>query len=500
MTTETIANKDLATSTVYLLDVFTPHTPAPLLRAKFAQILIHLAPALTHPEADAPLLRSSIGVLESLLLAQDGTSWAMPVKEIGPRRAVAGLLNLGLSARPKVRKKAAEALTKVLNNPPPSPSLDHPAADMCAATALQAVVEIAKTIEGNQRKKSSAGESDAKIIHALQLVRAVAAAGGWPSKHIETLCEVLLSLSRSNSQHVTTTAFGVFEEVFAGMEDEMTSAKLSRVVEAITELKPSHNDVALLPPWLTVLSRGYEVYGVVSEDEAFMKLPELFDTISVFLDSSAHNIRTSAAQCLISLASSCIPDRVLLDVTRSTENVLKRLAKTATELLSVRYQGAWNEVFDILSCLFEKLRWRASPILNDAVKFLGELRANEGFQGKKQADSVLGRAVHAMGPEAVLAILPLNLTKPVPGQPGRAWMLPILRDSVHNTKLMHFREEMVPLSEAFFQRVVDFGDEKEKTVEIKIFETLVGQIWALLPGYCDLPLDLTEVKAPLSIS
>jgi ribosomal RNA-processing protein 12 len=56
---------------------------------------------------------------------------------------------------------------------------------------------------------------------------------------------------------------------------------------------------------------------------------------------------------------------------------------------------------------------------------------------------------------------------------------------------MHFRTEFVPLSEALFQKVIDHGN-AEKTMEIKIFETLVQQIWALLPGYCSLPLDLTS--------
>jgi ribosomal RNA-processing protein 12 len=50
---------------------------------------------------------------------------------------------------------------------------------------------------------------------------------------------------------------------------------------------------------------------------------------------------------------------------------------------------------------------------------------------------------------------------------------------------------MVPLSEELYQKVIDHG-EKEKTMEIKVFETVVQQIWSILPGYCDLPLDLVE--------
>jgi ribosomal RNA-processing protein 12 len=50
---------------------------------------------------------------------------------------------------------------------------------------------------------------------------------------------------------------------------------------------------------------------------------------------------------------------------------------------------------------------------------------------------------------------------------------------------------MVPLSEELYQRVMDHGD-REKTMEVKVFETVVQQIWSILPGYCDLPLDLLE--------
>ncbi|KAA8895648.1 NUC173 domain-containing protein [Sphaerosporella brunnea] len=488
ISSSTILNKDLAGSTVYLLDLLTPYAPAPLLRAKFVQILTHLAPALTHPEAEAPLLRSSIGVLESLLVAQDGASWAIPQKDIGPRRAMAGLLNLGLDDRPKVRKRAQEALTNVLQILPPGPSLEHPASDMCCAVTLTSVQELMKASEVQKKK---GGEHDPRVIHSLQLVKAVAAAGTWPSKRVEGLCESLLKIARVGNEFMTMAALGVFEELFGGLVDEVHGGKLEVVLEAISELRPSSSDSQLLPPWLAVIARGHEVYAQVSPDVAFTKLPALFELVASLLQSSAENIRTSSAQCLLSLVESSIPDSSLLDITRPTEAIFQKLAKTATDLLNVRYQGAWMEVFEVLSALFNKLRWRSNPVLCEAVKVVGELRSNEGFQGKKQADEVLARAVHAMGPDVILSILPLGLAKPTPGQPGRAWMLPVLRDSIFNTKLSHFREEMVPLSEIFFQKVVDFGDGKEKTVEIKIFETIVGQIWDLLPGYCDLPTDLT---------
>ena len=485
-----IVNKELATSVVYLLDIVAPHVPAPLLRSKFSQILTSLAPVLTYADIEAPLIRSSIGCLESLLVAQDSAAWALPQTQIGPRKAIAGLLVLAVDHRPKVRKRAQDAITHVLQNAPPSPSLDHPAADMCAETALRNVNDMAAATGKKKSKNHRHEEHQPGLMHALQLVKTIASAsGGWPSKKIEPLCEVLMSVSKSDNEYFTMAALEIFEVIFTGMADEISSAKLPRLLGAISELRPSQNDSQLLPPWIAVISRGYDVSAQISPDDTFQKLPDLFEMVSSFLASSSHNIRVSAAECLISFLVKCVPDTVILEPSIYDEKVLEKVAKSATALLSVKYQSAWMEVFTVMSALFTAYRWRSGSLLGETVKAVGELRGNDSFNGKKEADAVLGKAVEAMGPESMLKILPLNLAKPKQGQSGRAWLLPILRDHVQNTNLAHFRSEFVPLSENMFQRVLDNG-KSEKTMEVKIFETIVQQTWALFPGYCNCPLDL----------
>lgn len=218
-------NDELAIPITYILDIVTPHAPPALLKSKFADIIRHLAPAITHPDAGGALLRSSIGCLESLLTAQDGPSWSIPQREIGPRMALAGLINLALHSQPKVRKRAAEAVTKVLENPPPSPKLDHPASEMCASIALTSLVNLVGTV---QAKK---GQHDPRLIHSLHLVSAIAAATGWPSSKIEQLTEVLLEISKSNNEYLTLAVFNVFETMFAKLEDEVKSAKLPHIIE-----------------------------------------------------------------------------------------------------------------------------------------------------------------------------------------------------------------------------------------------------------------------------
>ncbi|KAI1817140.1 NUC173 domain-containing protein [Poronia punctata] len=485
-------NKEIIPSIVYLLDVVTPFAPQALLRAKFTQILTLLAPVLLIAGADAPLLKPSIGCLESLLLAQDSTAWKLATSEISPRRAVAGLLHLSLDPRPKVRKRAQDALRKVLKNPPPSPSLDHPASDLCAETAMNSLSELAaKAAISRKQKKAAAAEHEPALIHALQLVKTIASAsGGWPTKNLESLCELLLSIAKSGNDHMTMAVFDIFEMIFEGMADEVASAKLPRLLEVISEMRPSSQDTQLLPPWIAILSRGYDVSAQIEPEDTFLKLPDLFAMISEFMESPSHNIRVSASECLISFVANCIPDQVIAEPSIYDEKVLEKIARLAENLISVKYQAAWMETFNVLGAMFDALRWRADPIMRNVARNIGEIRGNDSFVGKKQADEVIGKAIRAMGPEAVLSVLPLNLIKPVKGEAGRAWMLPILRDYVCNTNLQHFKTELVPLSEAMFQRVLDHGD-APKTMEVKIYETIVNQTWSILPGYCDLPLDLT---------
>jgi len=484
-------NTEILTSVVYLLDVVTPFAPQPLLRAKFTQILTVLAPLLQRKDAEAILLRSSIGCLESLLLAQDSSAWELSVSQIGPRMAVFDLLNLSLNPKPKVRKRALDALKHVLKTPPPSPSLDHPASDMCAHTAMKHLENLAEAA-ARQRKHKNSTDQDPALVHALQLIKAIASSsGGWPSKQIEPLCELLLRIAKSGNEHMTMATFDIFEMIFSGMADEVSSSKLPRLMEIISELQPAPNDTQLVPPWLAILSRGYDVSAQVEPDETFQKLPDLFTMVSKFLESPSQNIRISASECLVSFMATCVPRQVILEPSIYDQKILEKIARQAESLLSVQYQAAWLETFSVLGAMYDSLRWAAYPIMLNITRLIGEIRGNDSFHKKKQADEVIGKAVRSMGPEAVLSVLPLNLTKPVKGQPGRAWMMPILRDYVSNTNLAHFKSEMVPLSQAMFQRVLDHG-QAEKTMEVKIFETLVNQVWSILPGYCDLPLDLTE--------
>ncbi|KAK2070897.1 hypothetical protein P8C59_005359 [Phyllachora maydis] len=106
----------------------------------------------------------------------------------------------------------------------------------------------------------------------------------------------------------------IFDVIFEGMAgDEVSSSKLPRLLEIISEMRPAANDTQLLPPWIAVLSRGYDVSGQIQPIETFQALPEPFVMVSQFLASQSKNIRVSASECLVSFMANCVPDQVLLE-------------------------------------------------------------------------------------------------------------------------------------------------------------------------------------------
>lgn len=490
----------LAAGAVYFLNIVAPEAPKALLRNHFSDILIKLSPALSSEDAEAAMVRSSVGFLESLLLAQDTSSWNNANNyKISPRRGLMGLLELGSDPRPKVRKRAQEAVHTVLANPPPGPTMGHPAAPFASEVALNSLISLMQ--DGNKADKS-------QVTHALQLISSVASANSWPEKLVSPLCDVLLEVCKSSDQHLIASSFSAFEGLFSSMTDEFDSEKFEQVLNIIFDLKPSINDPQLAPAWLAVVAKAVSAYAQnINSQQCLAKLPAVFKMISKYFQSTNPNVYTSASQCLIAITTDAISEQLLLAPPavsmkqyEETGQTIEQIAKITLDLLSVRYSQAAKEVAELLMAIFDKLKIRANPDFLDHLKLVGDWRSEEkeGFDLNQVSENVIAAAIRGMGPESVLDLLPLNLDQPK--ATGRAWLLPILRDNVRCAQLEYYKTRVVPVI-GYFEQVIAKG--AAGSVNSKIFATIIDQIWSLLPPFCDLPTDLpvsftTEFAAHLS--
>ena len=255
--------------------------------------------------------------------------------------------------------------------------------------------------------------------------------------------------------------------------------------------KPSKTDNQLLPSWLAVVAAGYNAYAQIDADDCLKRIPDLLRHIFPFLQAESPNVREAVGSTLVALTENCMNPETSPEV---QDEAYQAIAELVMQGLTTRYQLAWKEVFRFIGAIFLALRQNADPLFLDTIKIIESLRAKDTFEGKSEAEAVIGAAITGIGPAAVLKVIPLNLETQKPGAPGRAWLLPILKSHVKNTELGHFSGYFVPLSERLYQKVIDGENVKAKTMQIKIMETVVEQIWALLPSYCDLPTDLDKVS------
>lgn len=494
----TIVDQTLATTTAYFLDLVFPFSPKGLLKAKFGDILSKLALPLTSEDADAPLVRSTIGALESLLLAQEHQQW-LTKGNISPKRALLGLLELCLDKRPKVRKRAQDAVQKLLMNPPPSPSPIHVAAPLCATVALEKLASLMDS-QAKTGKKSANKELNSQIIHTLQLIKTITSGNAWPLSKAETLCDILLEISKTSDQFLVSAAFGAFEGLFESMSNIIDVEKFAKVLGILLDLKPSVNDTHLAAPWLAIIAKAFESFAKVSIMDCLKTFTIYIPKISSFLSSEVPDIYTSASQCLIAIVSQTVNDDILAlpsnengvspEMYELIDEIMSFFAEhIEKELFSIKYQYANKEILEFITALIANFKKRCNPYMLDILETIGQWRTDESesYPNNKEAEDVLAVSIRAIGPEVLLGILPLNLAG---GGPGRAWLLPLLRDNVSFSSLGFYKKEILPLVDFFGKKIEESSN--KSSLNLKIFQTIVDQIWSLFPAFSDLPRDLPD--------
>ncbi|KAI3404779.2 RRP12 [Candida oxycetoniae] len=503
-----IIDGSLAASTTYFLDLLFPFTPKPFLKQKFKEILLKIS-QLLNVEADAPLARSAIGAIESLLLAQDNLLWTTHrAGAISPNRAFLALIELSFDARPKVRRRAQEAVKSILEKSSTNMNSVHITGAIASDASLKRLKDILYQGKKNKKKSNIDKDTKSQIIHCLQLIATIASTISWPVENIEDLCDALLDVSKTTDQFLVAAAFEAFEGLFKSMTNVVDIAKYTKVLDIIFDLKPSTNDIHLSTTWLRVVAKALEGYSMLSPLECIKRLPQVLVVVSQLLLSDSKDLYTNASNCLVSIISQTIPDKFLLQPNTQysiTEDIYEVVDSTITfiaemietELFSIKYQHAIGSVLAFVKAAILKFQSRANPDFLSIIKTIGDWRTNEAdhFPHNKEAEECIGAAISAIGPEAVLSVLPLNLgdngtntNTSGGGGPGRAWLLPLLRDNVRCAQLNYYKIKILPTVE-FFRAQIENSSQRE-SMNNKIFQTIIDQVWSLLPRFCDLPRDL----------
>lgn len=156
--------RELLEATLYLLSLLTPHLDAALLRSKI-QLLATLNPLFPSFATHAPATKSLV-VVSQYLLASLSSSQLDKDKEA--RQVFAHVLSLTNDARPKVRRRAQEAITALLSAPPP-PSITHPYGVSTSEWILARLEEAVKGAKrGGKKEVVAAKDKKGKSVSVVE--------------------------------------------------------------------------------------------------------------------------------------------------------------------------------------------------------------------------------------------------------------------------------------------------------------------------------------------
>lgn len=305
-------------------------------------------------------------------------------------------------------------------------------------------------------------------------------------------------LPKINHQYLARASFDVLESLFTRAAHN-SALPVPSTFASLVALRPANTATHTLPSWLAALEHAFVALHLVDPaacTEAFS--PAWKDVLDLCGSNHPPEVRSRAEKTAKAMIRWCLPvdNAHLISAIAGKGNLCLVVESLDQALSHLKYTGAGIlHVLNITAQLVQSLRVKpdgedqtAAELFLDAhLTKVAHFRANPQFEFRDAAEHAIAAFARVVGPAHVLRILPLNLFNEDQNSVGRAWLLPLLKGNITNTKLSHFTSTLLPLSETLFNKAADAGG-----VEKKIYEALIDQIWTLLPGYCDLPVDCQD--------
>ncbi|KAM7408776.1 hypothetical protein PAMA_002481 [Pampus argenteus] len=485
-TLEVVDSAESQAAVAYLLNLVMKRVPAPVLMSKFSDTTKALMDVMSKQATSetASSLRWILSCLATLLRKQDASVWTYP----STLQAYHGLLSFTVHNKPKVRKAAQQGVCSIVRGSDflftDKAPTHHPAA---VTTAKFCIKEM---------EQAGGSKEDTTTLHVLGLLKELM--GTFPLGAVKSCCETLLRVMTLSHVLVTASAMQAFHRLFTGKPNASTlSPELNaQIITALYDYLPSENDLQPLLAWLAVMEKAHVHLANLQSTLSLGHLPRLFSAAMSCLLSPHAQVVSAATNTLKTLLTECVAPRMeemgIITATASAGNPSSvcKMFRIVEEGLSYRFHASWPFVLQVLGCFYRVAGKQAHAIMTKSLQSLADLRSTPQFPFSGELDLAVGGAVESMGPEVVLAAVPLNIT----GYDDdlefpRSWLVPVIRDHVKNTNLGFFNSYFQPLASTLKQRAEELEESGQK-LEAKVYQTLQLQIWTMLPGFCTCPVDL----------
>ncbi|KAL0338857.1 UNVERIFIED_CONTAM: RRP12-like protein [Sesamum angustifolium] len=251
-----------------------------------------------------------------------------------------------------------------------------------------------------------------------------------------------------------------------------------------------------------LLDTGMKRVYSLNRQICVVKLPVVFNALKDVLASGHEEALVAAVATFKNLINSCIDDSLIKQgvdqisvsvnagTRKSGPTVIEKVCVTIESLLSYHYEAVWDMSFQIVSTMFDKLGKHSFYFMKEALKSLADMQKlpDGDFAFRKQLHECVGTALGAMGPEDFLNILPLNLEDL---SEGNLWLFPILKQYTVGAHLSFFTKSILPMV-GEMKRKSAMLEQEGKIQSARGVDGIVYSLWALLPSFCNYPVDTAE--------
>jgi len=531
-------NLSIISAITYLLSIVFPKLPASILKVKFQDISVIVSSVLERYQSHAPLARSIISCFECILIAQDSVIWLTDTA----KRMFEVIIILAIDDRPKVRKRAQDAIRKILYNPPP-PSIQHPA----TGTVTDFCIKILKdTVNAPVKRK----EKEQQVYHVLGFLKSIIIAlalqgASDRNRHklsnlVDTLLKLPVVYAGSGNTIITQWVFQVLEVLLlAGKNDnpniieqvQLDVKLIENVIQSLMNIMPNQQDIILTPLWLNLVRQAFlrmaEIINNMDSDNdmvedvdmiqqkqqyIYTQHPQLLSnffnvTFPILMnENSKAVIFMNAAECYIDIIKNGLTKAILEQTYINKETPLLLMINLVGHSLGdVKFRNSWGSILLIIEALFEVLDSNSLPLLEEILIAIMSIRDdtdyNSQFIFKSELDSAIMASVRAVGMENFVTLIPLNIEREIPDAPVRPYLLSIFTKALAsnqssnkfgNNSLKFFSVFFLPLAKRLYTKSAEYW-KQSKFTESKLFETLATQIWQIFPELCgSMPGDVKQ--------
>jgi len=241
-------------------------------------------------------------------------------------------------------------------------------------------------------------------------------------------------------------------------------------------------------------------------------LPTVVNVTLPLLGSQHDGVRRSASASLSAMIAACVDDHaVTAAISNEKKNrkmppPLQRILIAVEASLGPQNRDASEGSLPVAGQLIQSMGRNGAPLAEGLLRRIGELcaggddasRAEDENEAEEEtraitaAQSALGIALRAFGPENVLDVLPLDLEEGLAGRgEGRSWVIPLLHMHVRGARLKYWIEKVLPVARRMGSRAAA-AKNKGVTKEAQVCSALEAQLWATLPSFCSWAEDISE--------